>query len=292
MPASILSCSVVGLVFFFMKVLYFASEYYCQYGARTHARSFFRALSQHPLVSRAIIFPEDDPAEMCNTNMTAAPSRNHQKKPPVNSLKRRLSALCPSFFQKQARLFFPSPKTYRALSSAIARERPDVAILRLGSRFRFIGRLKHDFPKLKLCIEHNSTVFDESLKGIPVEQLWRREEARQLDFSDSISVVSKCLKDYLVSLNPSLGNRVIENPNGVDTEKFKPADEVTRLRSRKELGIPDDAIVFGYIGGMESFRRLPQVISQIAALKRNGLDRLFLALVGTGADANSVEQAI
>lgn len=165
-------------------------------------------------------------------------------------------------------------------------------VLRIGGMFRFIRRLRRDFPNLKICIEFNATGFDEIKTWIPRVEFWRREEARQFGFADCICVVSNYLRRYLLSLNPALHDRIIVNPNGVDPELFKPLGEDIRAKSRKELNIPDSAVVFGYVGGTESFRRLPEVVRQMADLRRRELDRLFLVLIGTSTDSEAVSEAI
>jgi len=278
-----------------MKVLYFAFEYYCNYGARTHARSFFHALSHHPLITKATIFPTDED-NLAVGNADDCPSHRHTNCR-INvfllSIARMIWRLfIPKFIRKQITLYYPSPKIYQALVSEIKREGHDAIVLRIGEFFRFMERLRNDFPQMKICIEFNATSFDESLEWIPGRELWRREEARQLCYADSISVVSQYLRNYLITLNPSLGDIAFVNPNGVDTDIFKPLDATTRSAVRMELGIPTDAVVFGYIGGMESFRRLPQVVAQFAALRRSGLDRMFLVLIGTGQDIEEVLHTI
>jgi glycosyltransferase involved in cell wall biosynthesis len=174
----------------------------------------------------------------------------------------------------------------------IIKQNPDVIVLRFGSRFRYVQKLKKDFPQLKICIEYNASIFDEWLGCIPGRSLWRREEIRQLGFADSISVVSKYLCRSLLSKSPLLKDKIFVNPNGADTEMFKPLGKIVRTESRLEMGIPDDAVVLGYVGGMESIRRIPEIVSRVAELRRSGLDKIFLVLIGAGQDLEAVLQAI
>jgi glycosyltransferase involved in cell wall biosynthesis len=273
-----------------MKIIYFCYEYYCNHGGRTHARSFFEALSTHPLVSETIVFPS---GEKNGANAV----RGESQYPSILTISIRIARLVwrnafPEWLRKQINLFFPSPEIYRSLSSVIRKEHPDAIVLRIGGMFRFIQRLRRDFPDLKICIEFNATGFDESKTWIPWRNRWRREEARQFGFADSVCVVSGYLQRYLVSLNLTLAERITVNPNGVDVELFKPLGEEVRLESRREMGIPDNAVAFGYVGGMESFRRLPEVVRQVAALRRGGMDRLFLVIVGTGTEKEAVSDAL
>jgi glycosyltransferase involved in cell wall biosynthesis len=158
--------------------------------------------------------------------------------------------------------------------------------------FRFIGHLRRDFPRLKICIEFNATGFDEYKAWVPKLDWWRLEEARQLGFADCICAVSNYLQRYLLALNPALDKRVVVNPNGVDTDLFRPLGEEIRARSRNEMDIPHSAVVFGYVGGTESFRRLPEVVRQMADLRRRELNRLFLVIIGRTTDTEAVAEAI
>jgi glycosyltransferase involved in cell wall biosynthesis len=236
-----------------MKIIYFAYEYYCNHGGRTHARSFFASLSRHPLVSKAVIFPTD---EEMGTATAMDGAQFGGFRPVGKKVARYLwRNVVPEWIRRQINLFYPSPRIYRSFSSVIREERPDALVLRIGGMFRFMQRLRRDFPDLKICIEFNATGFDESKEWIPWRNRWRREEAHQFGFADSICVVSGYLQRYLVSLNPTLAERITVNPNGVDMELFKPLGADIRRESRQEMKIPDEAVVLGYVGGMESFRR-------------------------------------
>lgn len=283
-----------------MKALYYSFEYYCNYGARTHARSFFNALLQHPKVTAAVVFPItpfflNDNKRNLTDNVNLANCGVGKGRKLIFSMKnlgKIWRLFVPPGIRTHIRLFYPDARIYRLLYLTIRNEKPDILILRIGSRFRFLERLRNDFPELKMCIEFNSTVFDESLSGISFEQWWRKEEANQYGFAETISVVSEYLRQYLLSLSPGLGNRIFVNPNGVDPEMFKPLGNDVKMQNRRKINIPDDAVVFGYVGGMESFRRLPEVVYQIAALRRQGMDKLFLAIIGTGKDSEKVSYAV
>jgi len=272
------------------KVIYFSYEYYCHYGARTHARSFFKALSEHSLVSDATIFPTCNP-EKTETNINI----NSVFRKPFTltnlilvPLKKILKLIIPKFIKVQIKYICPSFEIYRAFVSEVEKQKPDVLVLRIGNKFRYIKLLRRKFPHIKICIEFNSTDFDEIRDRILGRDYWRHEEARQLSYADSICTVSQYLRNYLISLNPSLASKTFVNHNGVDPNIFKPANIIMGSNIRIKMGIPSDAVVFGYIGGMESFRQLPRVVAQFAGMKRTGMDRIFLLLIGTGQDIDEV----
>jgi len=63
-------------------------------------------------------------------------------------------------------------------------------------------------------------------------------------------------------------------------------------RIRQEYGIPENAFLLGYIGGMEAFRRLPEIVGAIAKLRQAGNDDIYLMLVGDGKDMPAVQAAV
>jgi glycosyltransferase involved in cell wall biosynthesis len=276
-----------------MKILYFSYQYYNLNGSRTHARSFYDALTKNERVSGTALFP------VAGDSLGNATDNREQSFQPdrfralLHYAAREVWRNClPDWGRIQLSLLFPSPIVYRSLSALIRKEQSDAVVIRTGGMFRFLQRLRRDFPNIKICVEFNATGFDEFKTWIPKRELWRHEEARQFGFADCICVVSEYLRRYLLSLNPALDHHIILNPNGVDPDLFKPQHEKQRARSRREMNIPDSAVVFGYVGGMESFRRLPEVVRRMADLRRHGLDRLFLVIIGTGEDGENVANAI
>jgi glycosyltransferase involved in cell wall biosynthesis len=69
-------------------------------------------------------------------------------------------------------------------------------------------------------------------------------------------------------------------PNGVDIERFQPADAATRRALRHRLGLPDDRIV-AFTGRLVSWKGLPMLARAWERLTREGI-RATLLLVGEG----------
>src|SRR5262249_27186323 len=72
--------------------------------------------------------------------------------------------------------------------------------------------------------------------------------------------------------NPS---RIVESPNGVDVQRFRP--NVDGAPVRRRLGTPDDAVVVGYLGAMDeahAFKGVPVLVAAFARL-RQGNARLL-----------------
>ena len=235
-----------------MKVLYYAHEYYCEYGARTHAREFYRVLQRHPQVAECRIFPAE-----------SAPSPLFSSAP-QSRFARLARAVVPVRARMQWRMWRPFGLDYHSLCGVLSEFRPDLLVIRMGIQFRYIQRLRARFPLLKICVEYNASFLEGPNQHLWFGHYWRREEARQISFADSVSVVSGQLGDELCAFHPALRSKMVLNPNGVDIDRFHPAEPEERLEARRVLNIPDRAVVFGYIGGMESFRRLPEVVACMA----------------------------
>ena len=118
--------------------------------------------------------------------------------------------------------------------------------------------------------------------------MFQRWEVVRFRPADAITVVSSYLKTYLITHGLD-SDRILVNQNGVDACL---TDLPATSGIREQYGIPTDAFVIGYIGGMETFRRLPEVIGYFAQLRRNGNDDLVLLIVGDGEDMSEVKAAI
>lgn len=70
-------------------------------------------------------------------------------------------------------------------------------------------------------------------------------------------------------------------PNGVDTRRFAPAPLQQRLDSRRELGLDDDAVVFGCVARLQPVKRHVDLVDAFADVYRT-LPQARLVLVGDG----------
>jgi len=110
----------------------------------------------------------------------------------------------------------------------------------------------------------------------------------RFNHADAIVVVSSYLKTYMEERGIS-SEKILVNQNGVSAE----AIDLAGVHDVKEdYGIPANAFVIGYIGGMETFRRLPEVVGYIVKLLRSGVDNLYVVIVGDGEDMSAVKAAI
>lgn len=261
-----------------MKILYYCPEYFASHGGRTHAREFFRSLEQDERVTVARVFGVSDAQYDTDTKGQAA----HQSK-----LK-----FLPVSLRWQRILRYWRPKialTNRVISEA-QKMRADILIARTGVRQLLLGRIRRAMPHLSLCLEINSAYFDEGYSDFWLRSFFQRLEVNSFRQAHCVSVVSSYLRDYLTARGfPT--EKIIVNHNGVNIHTF--SDPTRNPNANTVLAtIPSNAYVLGYIGGMESFRRLPLLIRHVANLRRAGVSDLFLLIVGDGKDRPAVQAEI
>jgi glycosyltransferase involved in cell wall biosynthesis len=76
--------------------------------------------------------------------------------------------------------------------------------------------------------------------------------------------------------------RMARITNGIDVDRFQPADESRRAVLRRELGLPPDAHVLSYTGRLSRGKGLETLLEAFAELARTD-ERAHLLLVGSGA---------
>lgn len=258
-----------------MKILYYCPEYYCNYGARAHARGFYNALQLLPNVTKTYLYPEDQPQDY---------SQGVQNK----KRKRRKLWFLPLVIERTIRYFWPKRVLTRTLISRIKTCGCDAVVIRTGSNQPSFRQIKKACPDATICLEINAADFDEAFPGLPLKPMFQRWEARRYDQADAINVVSSHLKKYLEKYGVRSG-KILVNQNGVSTGTVD-LDALGNVRDT--YNIPESAFVLGYVGGMEPFRRLPEVISYIAEMRRDGNEDVYLLIVGDGADMRSAQATI
>ena len=256
-----------------MKVLYYCQEYYCNYGARTHAREFFSAFSKLPEVSCIEVFPKRN-------------GGNHKRREKGRGKLR----LLPSRFRRLMYFFIPGFKGTQELIEIIARGEFDCLLMRPGTRI-LLKRIKKEFPDLVICLEINGFASDEFFRNPLLRYLGRTLEFNRIRSADCCVVVSSFLRNA-IARRCFNNEKILVNPNGVNPDIFIGADKFDRQAIRSKYNIPQKAFVVGYVGGMEPFRKLPEMIHMIARLRADGGSDLFLLLVGDGKEMPSIKKVI
>lgn len=259
-----------------MRVLYYCPEYYSQHGGRTHARGFFNALGDLPMVGPVFLYPDHNPQ---------ITSKNNQKKISISG---RLLGLLPLSFERAFRYFRPKRSLTDTLIDRLKLNSCDALIIRTGLGLPDIGRIKAACPGASVCLEINAAFFDESVNKLPFRSLFQQLEVNRYKQADACVVVSSYLKKYLENRGVP-AKKILVNHNGVDLEIFTPS-AIADIRA--EYDIPKDAFLLGYVGGMEPFRRLPEVIRYISELRKAGNTDIYFMLIGDGQDMPEIQREI
>jgi glycosyltransferase involved in cell wall biosynthesis len=114
------------------------------------------------------------------------------------------------------------------------------------SRFNWTGVLLSIVTGLPLVLEYNGSEVWISKQWDPDGLLWllKRFERLNLRAADLIFVVSDVERRNLIASGVS-GSKIIVNPNGVDTDRFRP--DCGGREVRRALGI-EDRVVIGFVG--------------------------------------------
>jgi glycosyltransferase involved in cell wall biosynthesis len=112
------------------------------------------------------------------------------------------------------------------------------------------------------------------------EQTWPRWLVRR---ADRVCVLSRAHAEsvgYLRELGRRDPEKVVEMPNGVDTELFSPGAGTSGARER--FGIPEDAVVAVFAATLDRAHHFKRLDLAIDAVARSGDERLHLLVAGGG----------
>ena len=195
-------------------------------------------------------------------------------------------------------------------------QRPDVEFIELdkhpGHLVRDYPRLYRLFRRLGPSVVHTrnlaalEAVVPAWVAGVPVrihgEHGWNRSDpdgkrrryqyvrALYRPFVSRYVALSRHLDEYLEHQVRVPSHRVSQIYNGVDTERFRPA----QVRSRIEgcpFGEAEDFLV-GWVGRMDPVKDLPTLVQGFARAMQRSASRLRLVLVGDGPMRQAVERLV
>jgi len=208
--------------------------------------------------------------------------------PPGIPTRQKRLRFFPQTLRKIINYFKSKPALTRALINELNRNGCNALVIRAGVQLPMLRQIRKACPATSICLEINAAYFDEKFSRIPLRYLLQKWEAARFNQADSIVVVSSYLKTYLVERGVS-PEKILVNQNGVNAVA---TDRNDMSNVRERYGIHKNAFVIGYIGGMESFRRLPEVVNHIAELRRAGNKDICFLIIGDGADMPAVQAAI
>jgi glycosyltransferase involved in cell wall biosynthesis len=180
--------------------------------------------------------------------------------------------------------------TARALSRLESSD--DVAdvdfIYQRYNRFNWTGVVLSLMTGLPLALEFNGSEIWLSKNWDPAGLLWllRRFERLNLKAADQIFVVSQVERKNLLAAGIE-HDRIVVNPNGVDTDRFRPDCGGGRIRAA--LGVADK-IVVGFVGTFGPWHGAP-VLAE-AATRISASARCHFLFIGDGDQRSQVEGII
>jgi len=257
-----------------LKVLYLCHTINSRHGGRTHAREFYAALNAVEGVESVDSFYELE-----------------EGLPKPQPSEKRLTAMSwlPSSLRAFLRMTVMHPRRTEEVSRKLAAQNYDLLIVRNESVRIDFAELKRCHPTVKIVIEVNAILSDEHFKYKMARALPRWLELKQFNYVDKVFPVSSVLKQLLIDAGIS-ENKIVVNPNGVDVRRFNSGLLSRRAELRKRYEIPEDRFVIGYLGGMEQFRRLSELVKSYSLLANGDKQgELFLFMVGDGQDFSIVE---
>ena len=256
-----------------MKILYYNHSFRSKIGGGTHAREVFQSLKDFSGV------------EVNSFPPSISKEGAHDSSPKQGKLR-----WIPNNIAQWLRFWL---KPIKGEINDLRREltQPyDVIFFRPNMVIRLVPVIKQMFPDIYLCLEINALIHSEGIKKGLFHSFWLRREVALINYADSMMVVSDYLKKQLIGLGIP-AEKVLVNHNGVNLNLFDESARQQRKIVREKLGLPVDAFVLGYIGGMELFRKLPLMLYQILRLMRED-DRIYFVMAGDGMDRVKIDKLL
>jgi len=117
----------------------------------------------------------------------------------------------------------------------------------------------------------------------------KRLETQAAKEADVVVAITYALKEELVKRGVA-EEKISVLPNGVDSTSFVPLKRDTALL--KELNIPVDDTVIGYIGSIVEYEGIDLLVEAIALLKKRNIKNFKFLLVGDGRYFEYIKQLI
>ena len=192
-----------------------------------------------------------------------------------------------AFFELWNNLIF----TVEALACVTAEMRTGAKIdfiYQRYSRFNFTGAVLSLVTGLPLLLEFNGSEVWASKNWDPVGQLGLLERFERFNqrAADLIFVVSDVERRNLIAEGVSL-ERIVINPNGVDTLEFRPGCGGREIRSG--IGV-DERIVVGFLGTFGPWHGAPVLARATTRVSKSA--RCYFLFVGDGDQRGETENII
>lgn len=152
-----------------------------------------------------------------------------------------------------------------------------------GSELTLLGRLRKRRRAAALIVHYKNRLLGKGPRGMMFETYEHTVAPALIRAADRILVLSADHArsvSYLERALERTPERVIEMPNGVDTDAFSPGDDGGGLRER--LGIAPDAVVASFVATLDRAHHFKRLDVAIEALARTRANDLHLLVAGGG----------
>ncbi|HET6831915.1 MAG TPA: glycosyltransferase family 4 protein [Solirubrobacterales bacterium] len=152
-----------------------------------------------------------------------------------------------------------------------------------GSELTLLGRLRRRARGAALVVHYKNRLLGRGPRGLMFETYEHTVAPALIRAADRILVLSPDharTVPYLARALDRSPERVIEMPNGVDTEAFAPGTDATGLRER--LGIPTDAVLAAFVATLDRAHHFKRLDVAIEGLARTRNRDLHLLVAGGG----------
>jgi glycosyltransferase involved in cell wall biosynthesis len=162
--------------------------------------------------------------------------------------------------------------------------RPDVVHLHSGAWYKGALAARLASAPRVVYTEHGREHDDPALS--------RWLDRRASRWTDTVVAVSDRLARYLGEVVGVEERRIRTVPNGVDIDAFSPG--FAPLALRRDLGIPEGAVVIGSVGRLEPVKRYDRLITALGRLRAPGMVErpVHLVLVGDGSRRAALEEQV
>jgi len=152
-----------------------------------------------------------------------------------------------------------------------------------GSELTLLGRLRKRRRGAALIVHYKNRLIGKGPRGLMFETYERTVAPALIRAADRILVLSSDHArsvSYLERALERTPERVIEMPNGVDTDAFAPGADAGGLR--EQLGIPDGAVVASFVATLDRAHHFKRLDVAIEALARTRTRDLHMLVAGGG----------
>lgn len=167
-----------------------------------------------------------------------------------------------------------------ALEHGIIAPNAEVVVERL-SLFSTAGREFARRCGAAYLVEMNSPMAQEAARyrDAGMQSLAQEIERKTLQAADYVMTVSNDLRDHAIESAQLDPERVVTVPNGVELGLF--GNTYDRSEVRSWAGVPQDAIVFAFVGSLKVWHGVDVMLEAFAGLQRD-LPNAHLLIVGDG----------